>query len=139
MEKMYKMNLKFKTSISGDIIDRINELQKESGLDKKRFAEKINVSPAALTHLNSGRNKPSLELMLNILKFFSNLSSEWLLFGYGPKYRDENIRFKNEYGYKPVANIKQENQNLKKEVNNRLQILKLLIDEHNKYSIGAVV
>ena len=66
-----------------DISKRILELQQESGLSKQDFAMKIGVSQATLSHLQSGRNKASLDLVLSILQTFEDINSDWLLFGKG--------------------------------------------------------
>ena len=41
------------------------------------------MSTATLSHIASGRNKPSLDLVLSILTKQPNVNAEWLLFGRG--------------------------------------------------------
>jgi len=47
------------------------------------LAEKINVQRSSISHLLSGRNKPSLEFVLKILKNFPEVELYWLLNGQG--------------------------------------------------------
>ena len=48
-----------------------------------QFADVINVQRSSISHLISGRNKPSLEFIQKILKTFPEIDSDWLLFGKG--------------------------------------------------------
>ena len=55
------------------------------------LADKIEVQRSSISHLLSGRNKPSLEFVLKILKAFPEVELYWLVNGIGkfPK-RKEN-------------------------------------------------
>ncbi len=52
------------------------------------MAEDISVQPSGISHILSGRNKPSLDFILKMLEKYPFLSTEWLLFGKGPMYRE---------------------------------------------------
>lgn len=52
------------------------------------FAEAIDVQPSNISHIMSGRNKPSLDLVMKVLKKFPELHTEWLLHGKGAMNRD---------------------------------------------------
>ncbi|WP_456379034.1 helix-turn-helix transcriptional regulator [Lutibacter sp.] len=47
------------------------------------LAEKIEVQRSSISHILSGRNKPSLEFVLKILKTFPEVELYWLLNGAG--------------------------------------------------------
>ena len=47
------------------------------------FAEKIGVQRSSISHILSGRNKPSLEFILKILSVFPEVELYWLLNGKG--------------------------------------------------------
>lgn len=47
------------------------------------FAEKIGVQRSSISHILSGRNKPSLEFILKILASFPEVELYWLLNGKG--------------------------------------------------------
>lgn len=65
------------------MINRIEQFIKSLGISQKDFASQIGMSAATLSHVLSGRNKPSLELVTNILNKFTFINSDWLLFGKG--------------------------------------------------------
>lgn len=47
------------------------------------LAEKIDFNRSSISHLISGRNKPSLEFVMKILENFDEVSWEWLVLGKG--------------------------------------------------------
>jgi len=63
--------------------DRILSIIKYYHLSPSDFAEEIGVQRSSISHLISGRNKPSLEFVQKILARFPEISSEWLLTGKG--------------------------------------------------------
>ncbi|MFN4300297.1 MAG: helix-turn-helix domain-containing protein [Thermaurantimonas sp.] len=65
------------------IVDRIKELQQAQGLTNNEFAEKLGISSAALSHIYSGRNNPSLTILEAILQKFPNVNFNYLLKGHG--------------------------------------------------------
>ncbi len=52
-------------------------------LSASSFADKIGVQRSSISHLLSGRNKPSLDFVLKVLDIFEEVTWEWLLFGKG--------------------------------------------------------
>lgn len=65
------------------MVTRIQELIKELGLSPSQFADEIGVQRSAMSHLVSGRNNPSLEFVMKVLKRFPQVDTEWLLTGSG--------------------------------------------------------
>lgn len=63
--------------------DRILQIMQKEGLTNAEFAEKIGISTSALSHIFSGRNKPSLEVVMRISKAYPTINLEWLLHGDG--------------------------------------------------------
>tara|TARA_R110000868_G_scaffold85582_3_gene240658 strand:- start:13225 stop:13596 length:372 start_codon:yes stop_codon:yes gene_type:complete len=53
------------------------------GESASSFAEKIGVQRSSISHILSGRNKPSLEFVLKILSSFPEVEWYWLLNGKG--------------------------------------------------------
>lgn len=47
------------------------------------FAESIGASQATISHILSGRNKPSVELVLRVHQRYEDINLEWLLAGKG--------------------------------------------------------
>lgn len=64
-----------------ELTKRILEILENSGLTPSEFADKIEVQRSAISHITSGRNKPSLEFLLKIKKAFPEIDTDWLLFG----------------------------------------------------------
>jgi transcriptional regulator with XRE-family HTH domain len=73
------------------MVDRIRKIMEKEGLNFALFADKIDVSRGTITHVLSGRNKPSLDVIQKILETFPNINSDWLLIGKNPMYRHENV------------------------------------------------
>jgi plasmid maintenance system antidote protein VapI len=48
------------------------------GLNASAFADKIGVQRSSLSHLLSGRNKPSLDFILKILDVFPDVDLYWI-------------------------------------------------------------
>ena len=71
-----------------EVTRRIQELKELEGLNNKEFAERIDVSPAIISHVMSGRNNPSLNLIHSILKSFTNVNSRYLLTGEGTLFQE---------------------------------------------------
>jgi transcriptional regulator with XRE-family HTH domain len=67
--------------------ERIREFLKRENKTSSQFAEEIGIQPSGVSHVLSGRNKPSLDFILRMLRTYSDLNSDWLLFGKGEMYR----------------------------------------------------
>lgn len=65
------------------MLDRIQELLTARELTSSQFADTIGVSRPVVSHILSGRNKPSLEVVQKIVAAFPDLSLAWLLNGEG--------------------------------------------------------
>ena len=63
------------------MIERILEILKDKKLSPSQFADEIGIQRSGMSHLISGRNKPSLELIMKVLKRFPDVKPEWLLYG----------------------------------------------------------
>lgn len=66
-----------------DIAARIRELIEHLSLTNKGFAESIEVAPAIISHVLSGRNNPSLHLVQQITNVYTNVNLAYLLNGSG--------------------------------------------------------
>ena len=63
-----------------------NRLQKVidfHGLSAASFAEKIGVQRSSISHILSGRNKPSLDFVMKVLASYPEVELYWLLNGKG--------------------------------------------------------
>jgi transcriptional regulator with XRE-family HTH domain len=63
--------------------ERIREILEKSGLTSSEFADEIDVQRSSISHITSGRNKPSLEFVTKIKSKFPAISWDWLINGEG--------------------------------------------------------
>lgn len=66
-----------------DFIKRLEIILDYYSLNASSFADKIGVQRSSLSHLLSGRNKPSLDFILKILDVFPDVDLYWILNGKG--------------------------------------------------------
>ncbi|MCD7935399.1 MAG: helix-turn-helix domain-containing protein [Tannerellaceae bacterium] len=71
--------------------ERILQVMKQEGLTSSKFAEAIGIQRSAMSHIISGRNNPSLDVLMKILEAFTYINSDWLLFGKGPMQKQQEI------------------------------------------------
>lgn len=64
-------------------VKRIEKILDFYGLTAAAFADKIEVQRSSISHLLSGRNKPSLEFVLKVVSSFPEVNLYWLLNGKG--------------------------------------------------------
>lgn len=64
-----------------DFIKRLEYLMDYNALNASAFADKIGVQRSSISHLLSGRNKPSLDFILKILEVFPEVNLYWILEG----------------------------------------------------------
>lgn len=86
------------------------------------FAEKIGVQRSSISHILSGRNKPSLDFVMKVLHSYPEVELYWLLNGKGqfPK--------KNFISKTPESHLKEVNQNqLPKKKDTSSEIDKIVI------------
>ncbi|NLV19323.1 MAG: helix-turn-helix transcriptional regulator [Bacteroidetes bacterium] len=72
--------------------DRIIKFLQAENKTSSQLAEDIGVQPSGISHIISGRNKPSLDFILKMLERYKHLSTEWLLFGKGNMYKDDAMQ-----------------------------------------------
>jgi transcriptional regulator with XRE-family HTH domain len=63
--------------------ERLETILKYYGLSATAFAEEIGVQRSSISHLLSGRNKPSLDFVLKVVQRFPEVELYWLLNGKG--------------------------------------------------------
>ena len=66
-----------------DFIKRLEILLDYYSLNASSFADRIGVQRSSLSHLLSGRNKPSLDFILKIIEVFPDVDLYWILNGKG--------------------------------------------------------
>jgi len=70
--------------------DRIIKVMEHEDLSYSKFAEAIGIQRPAMSHIITGRNNPSLEVLKKILEKYKYINPDWLLFGEGNMMRGDN-------------------------------------------------
>jgi len=68
---------------NSEFAERLTVIMKSYQLSASAFADKIQVPRSSISHLLSGRNKPSLDFVLKVVKEFDEVELYWLLNGKG--------------------------------------------------------
>lgn len=63
--------------------ERIAKIIEHSRLTSSEFADEIDVQRSSISHITSGRNKPSLDFLIKVKDKFSHIRWEWLILGEG--------------------------------------------------------
>ena len=58
---------------------KLRILMQNENLSASKLADILEIKPAAVSHILSGRNKPSFELICKIVNRFSHINPYWLL------------------------------------------------------------
>jgi transcriptional regulator with XRE-family HTH domain len=61
------------------INERIREILETKNMSPSRFADEIGVQRSSISHILSGRNKPSLDIITKIVRRFPELGTDWFL------------------------------------------------------------
>jgi len=88
-----------------DFIKRLEFILDYYSLNASSFADKIGVQRSSLSHLLSGRNKPSLDFILKILAVFPDVDLYWILNGKGTFPKNPEQFDKKENTVEPVVNF----------------------------------
>ncbi|MFC3157748.1 Helix-turn-helix [Chryseobacterium arachidis] len=69
--------------------ERISKVIEYSNLTSSEFADEIDVQRSSISHITSGRNKPSLEFIIKIKSRFPEILWDWLVTGEGEMLKSE--------------------------------------------------
>ncbi|KMQ72625.1 helix-turn-helix domain-containing protein [Chryseobacterium koreense] len=72
-----------------EINERIAKVLEYSGLSPSEFADEIDVQRSNISHITSGRNKPSLDFLIKLKDRFPELQWDWLIYGKGEMIQDK--------------------------------------------------
>jgi transcriptional regulator with XRE-family HTH domain len=71
------------------MIERIKKLIEKENTTPSAFADEIGISRGSMNHILNGRNNPSLDMVLKIVKRYPNINLDWLMQGTPPIYKGE--------------------------------------------------
>ena len=69
--------------------ERLKQFLSMENLSPARFAESLGIQRSGVSHLLSGRNKPSFEFIEKVLTVYPDLNPEWLILGKGRPYKSD--------------------------------------------------
>ena len=69
---------------------RLQQFLELENLTPARLADMLGIQRSGLSHILSGRNKPSFDFLNRILTKFPHINADWLMTGRGKAYRDPN-------------------------------------------------
>ncbi len=119
-----------------DLKERLTTIINNNNLNASSFADKLNIQRSNLSHILSGRNKPSLDFIEKFISKFPNEDVIWLITG---NKSDKNKTQNDNPELKP-NNLKfnQESENNQKQIpeNKDLKITKIItFYENNTFDI----
>ena len=68
--------------------ERLKNWMESEGLKSSVLADTIGVNRATISHLLSGRNKPSIDFLEKLLSAYPNINANWLISGIGYMMKD---------------------------------------------------
>lgn len=68
---------------------RIEQIIRSESLSNLQFAQALDINPASVTHILSGRNNPSLDIIIRIARKFPHYNLRWLLLGEGAALKEK--------------------------------------------------
>ena len=69
--------------------ERLRRFMSAEAMNSTQLANELNIQASGISHILSGRNKPSYDFVTKLLTKFPNLNPDWLILGKGPMHRDE--------------------------------------------------
>ena len=68
--------------------ERIRQIMENENLTPAKFADRLQINRANISHILNGRNNPSLDVVTKILSGMPYINTEWLINGAGEMYKD---------------------------------------------------
>lgn len=84
--------------------DRLLYIVRTEGMSNLQFANEIGISPAAVTHILSGRNNPSLDIIAKIASRYPQYNLRWLILGEGEPITPTSVAAVNPVAQEPQIN-----------------------------------
>lgn len=89
------------------MVNRINLLMQAKNLTARQFAEEIGIQPSGMSHILSGRNNPSLDFVMKVIRRWPEINISWLMFGTGEMYAGLPLNAP-QPAVKPIQNTEQQ-------------------------------
>jgi len=92
------------------ITDRVKKVLDVKNLTPSQLADAINVNRSRLSHILTGRNNPSLEIVQSILEEYPEINPDWMISGKGSMLRSDTEQ--KPLKQNTITSTKQKSQNL---------------------------
>ena len=83
--------------------ERLKNWMESEGLKSSALADSIGVNRATISHIISGRNKPSIDFLEKLLNTYPNINANWLISGIG--YMQNNMEQKEVLVSKKIGKV----------------------------------
>ncbi len=83
--------------------ERLKNWMGIEGLKSSALADSIGVNRATISHILSGRNKPSIDFLEKLLNVYPNVNANWLISGIG--YMQDNMEKKEVLVSKKIGKV----------------------------------
>lgn len=97
--------------------DRLLYIVRTEGMSNLQFANEIGISPAAVTHILSGRNNPSLDIIAKIASRYPQYNLRWLILGEGEPFAPTSVTAVNPVVHEPQTNHQSTSETIDAETN----------------------
>ncbi len=77
--------------------ERILALLKDKQISATKLADILDVQRSSISHILSGRNKPSFDFIEKMLVAYPDLNAQWLITGKGEMYTHQKSLFDQDY------------------------------------------
>ena len=109
-----------------DLIERFRYIMKLNAMTASQFADEIGVQRSSISHILSGRNKPSLEFIQKVINRFPKVDSTWLINGKTNVGTVPKIEAQDGEKQKMIESISTPLQDVEKKESNQLKAPQLL-------------
>lgn len=96
--------------------DRIIQFLSANNLTSTKFADEIGVQRSSISHLLSGRNKPSFDFIEKMLLTYPDLDAQWLITGKGNMYVGQPSLFNQQENEKTEEILTSSESNIQKTI-----------------------
>ncbi|MCI1779735.1 MAG: helix-turn-helix transcriptional regulator [Bacteroidales bacterium] len=85
--------------------NRLQQFLELENISPARLADLLGIQRSGISHILSGRNKPSYDFILKLLTKFPSINPEWLITGKGKPYKDIYTTPVKKIGEEPLADL----------------------------------
>lgn len=90
-----------------DFGKRIQKIMDYHAVSASSFADYMGVGRSSISHILSGRNKPSLDFVMKIVDAYTDVDLQWLLYGKGTFPKSEHISVEKKIPLSDTSTISQ--------------------------------